>query len=286
MKQFCFNDLYTQYKKGEIGRGEFEGLIFKNIIADHRGFNFKRWESEERDDFVSWLYPRIHGAIDSYRNTGASFKAYIHSIIRLSAKEYRTRKTDKSITEYTTWTVRACEQYAQEEKQEYTTYCDKTQTAIELTSRVKNPRQLLILTLKCYCYVSDDFLDRIAARIGIAKEELREMISKLHSMRIRHDEKIRNMRERIHCQFYRCVVYEKKLSFMEDNSAAAKKMKQRLDKARRRLESMRKRLAGISSNATNSQIAKVMGLSKGAVDASLYNLKAKWNIKPDKSILN
>ena len=288
MNQFCFNDLYSKYKKEEIGRKEFEGLIFENITKDHRRFYFKHLDAEERNDFVSWLYPRIHSAIDSYKNTGASFEAYMNSMVWMSAKEYRTRKIDHSIAEYTTWAVRASEQYAQEEESEYTTEGGQTQTAIESTSRAKNPKQLLILTLKCYCHVSDDFLGRIAARIGIAKGKLKEMTARLQSIRAKRDEEIRSKRERVHCQFYRCMVYEKKLSLLTaaDNKIAAVKMEQRLEKARRRLEAMRKRLAGISSNATNSQIATVTGLSKGTIDASLYNLKTKWINGADKSILN
>ena len=288
MNQFCFNELYSRYKKGEIGRKEFEVLIFKNIITNHRRFSLKNWDTEECNDFVSWLYPRIHGAIDSYKNTGASFEAYMCSVICMSAKEYRKRKADNSIAEYTTWAVRTSERYVHEEEQEYTTDGGNVQTAIELTSRARNPKQLLILTLKCYCHVSEDFLDRIAARIGIAKEELREMTARLQSIRAKRDEKIRSMRERVHCQFYRCMVYEKKLELLTtaDNKIAALKMKERLEKARRRLEAMRRRLAGISSNATNNQIAEVTGLSKGTVDSSLYNLKMKRINGADKSILN
>lgn len=286
MNQLCFNALHSQYKKGEIGRQDLEGVIFQQVITDHRRFPFRYFGCEERNDFVSWLYPRIHNAIDSYRDTGASFEAYVSSIIRTSAKEYRIRKIDKSIAEYTTWALRACEQYTSQEEPEYATGGNKPQAEVKLASKAKNPRQILILTLKCYRYVSDDFLDRIAIRIGIAKEELKKMTGKMHSIRAMRDEEARNMQERIYCQFYRCMVYEKKLSLIGDNKIAALKMQKRLEKARCRLEAMRKRLAGISPSASNSQIARVIGLSKGAVDASLHSLKTKWNAGQGNAILN
>jgi DNA-directed RNA polymerase specialized sigma24 family protein len=50
-----------------------------------------------------------------------------------------------------------------------------------------------------------------------------------------------------------------------------------LEKARRRLAAMRKRLAAIRMEATNNQVAEIMGLSKGTVDASLHNVKRKYN---------
>ena len=65
MQQLSLNSLYNQYVKGVIGRREFEGLIYKTIIRDQQRYNLNRWKQEESDDFVSWLYPRIHSAIDS-----------------------------------------------------------------------------------------------------------------------------------------------------------------------------------------------------------------------------
>ena len=144
----------------------------------------------------------------------------------------------------------------------------------------------MILILKCYCHVSEDFLDRVALRIGIDREELKNLVEKLRKLRIKRDDELRNMRERIYCQFYRCIIYEKRLAAMPENSAAAYKMANRLKKARQRLETMRRRYAAIRPDATNRQVAEVLGISKGSVDASLYSLKLMWNKNPYKLILN
>jgi FixJ family two-component response regulator len=63
-------------------------------------------------------------------------------------------------------------------------------------------------------------------------------------------------------------------------------MKLRLEKARLRLEKMRKRLSKIRTDATNKQVAEVIGIKKGTVDASLYKLKAKLVSVAGKSHLN
>jgi len=292
MQQLSLNNLYSQYADGVISRKEFEGMIYKTIIRDQRRYSLNRWKQEESDDFASWLYPRIHSAIDSYHDKGSSFEAYMNSIIRLSAKEYRRDTADDSITEYAAWAARVSDQYARQEEPDYTEERNripesaKQQTTTAGAEKIKNHRQLLILILKCYYYVSDDFLDRIAPMAGLSKEKLKEMTDKLRIARARREEELRNMRECVYSQFYRCIVYEKKLSLLPENSIAASKMKLRLEKARRRLESMRKRLAKIRTDATNRQVAKVIGVSKGAVDASLHNLRTRWNIKADKSLLN
>ena len=290
--QHSLNELYSQYLTGIIERSDLEGLIYQYFANNQENLNFKHWSQDEYDDYVSWLYPRIKGAVDSYREAGASFEVYMMTVMRLASKEYRMRITTKSITEYAAWSVNVRDLYAHEEAPAYLQdTSDKTQTVISRIEsfsgrRRNNPRQLLILILKCYYYVSDDFLDRIAPIVGIDKEKLREMLDRIRTIRTQRDNEIYLMRERIYSQFYRCIVYEKKLSYYQQNSTAAVKMKNRLEKARQRLEKMRKRMAGIRTDATNRQVAEVIGISKGAVDSSLYTLKTKWNILADKSLLN
>ncbi|MDR0486747.1 MAG: hypothetical protein LBG91_00720 [Treponema sp.] len=292
--QQSINDLYTQFVNGVIERTEFEGLVFQKLVKNQTKYNFGHWNRDEYEDFISWFYPRLHNVIDTYRETGASFEVYIGSVIRLSAREYRMRVTNNNITEYAAWSVRVPELYAHEEPPAYMRDDEANEEAEIAASQIavihnkgrKNPRQILALILKCYYYVSDDFLDKIAPIAGIDRENLKQMIDKLRTVRLRRDNEIFSMRERIYCQFYRCIIYEKRLSLMPENSPAAVKMKLRLEKARRRLETMRKRLSGIRSDPTNRQVAEVIGISKGAVDASLYSLKARWTDRTDKPVLN
>jgi FixJ family two-component response regulator len=94
------------------------------------------------------------------------------------------------------------------------------------------------------------------------------------------------MKERIYCQYYRCIVYEKRLLLIQENNAAYEKLKLRLEKAKQRLEKMRKRITLIRTEATNKQVAEVIGIKKGTVDASLHKLKARLNNLSEKSQLN
>jgi hypothetical protein len=282
------NNLFSLYTEGSITRADFEGEVYQYLAKNQDKTSFCHWKRYEYEDFLSWFYQRLHKAIDSYRDTGSSFEAFIGTVMRMAAKEYRLRVITKSVTEYSAWSVHVPELYVHEETQTYS-YEKKdkpiSQIIIEYNGR-KNPKQLLALILKCYYHVSDDFIDRIADHIGIDKKSLKEMIEKLRSMRQKRDDEIYLMRERIYCQYYRCIVYEKRLSYIPENTNAYNKMKLRLEKARNRLENMRKRMAGTRTEATNKEVAEVIGVSKGSIDASLYNLKVKWEILSDKSLLN
>jgi hypothetical protein len=206
----------------------------------------------------------------------------------VSSREYRVRKTTKNFIEYSAWGAQINDLYAHEESPSY--FSEKKDDVfpelIAIQGKRKDTRRILALVLKCYYYVSDDLLDKIASKIKIDKDELGKMIESMKKIRQKKDDAIYLMKERIYGQYYRCIVYEKRLSLVQENTGAYNKMKLRLEKARLRLEKMRKRLSKIRTDATNRQVAEIIGVKKGTVDASLYKLKEKLDGMADKSHLN
>jgi IS30 family transposase len=53
-------------------------------------------------------------------------------------------------------------------------------------------------------------------------------------------------------------------------------MARRLVKAKKRLESMRKRLAALKAEASNRQVAALLGVPKGTIDSNLYAIKTRY----------
>jgi hypothetical protein len=288
MEQYSLNELYLKYSTGIIDRAEFEGLIYMYFFLNREKTCLSYWKNEEYEDCISWFYPRMKKAIDTYKEIGSSFEAYMNKFLMVSSKEYRVRKTTKSFIEYSAWGAQVPDLYAREESPGY--FKEKKDDLLpELTilqNQRKNTRQILALVLKCYYYVSDDLLDKIASVIEMDKDELRKMIERMRKIRQKKDDEIYLMKERIYGQYYRCIVYEKRLSLMQENTASYDKLKLRRDKARLRLEKMRKRLSRIRTDATNKQVAEVIGIRKGTVDASLYKLKVKLDKMAEKSHLN
>jgi hypothetical protein len=290
MKQSVINKLYSNYSKGKINRGAFEGGIYDFFTFNKEKTCLCHWTLDEYEDYLSWFYPRLRKAVDAYIDIGSSFEAFLNKYILTSSKEYRTSITNKKLTEYSTWSARVPDMYVYENPPEYLHENADTQERItrlvtEQSGR-KNPRRLLALILKCYYYVSDDFADSIAQKIGVDKRELALMIKKMRGMRQKRDDKIYLMKERLYCQYYRCLVYEKKLELAKDNENFPVKLKLKAEKSRRRLENMRKRLLAIRVEATNRQVAEVIGVKKGTVDSSLYTLKNKWKKMSKNYMLN
>jgi biotin operon repressor len=292
------NELHHQYTGGSLGRKEFEGIIFKVILKNFQYFYFADWDKDEYVDYLCWLYPRLSNAIDNYREKGYSFSTHIIALVRYSVKEYRSRQADHYITEFAAWTIRATDMEVHNREPEYwvepapepviippglarrsaATSDRKAKAANTPPGKalVNNPRQILLLLLKSYYFVSDDFLERIAPVIGVKVEKIREMIEKLRDWRTRRDKAIWVLQERIICQFYRCIVIEKRLRAVDEETVRREKLAKSLKGARERLASMRKRLSGIRVDATNQQVADLLGITKGAVASNLYALRNRY----------
>jgi hypothetical protein len=261
-----------EYIQGLLNKKEFEGLIFRYCLDNSGRFCPSNWHIEEYTDYLCWLYPRISRSIDRYRETGSSFDAYIRSLVRWSVREYRSREADHNVTEKACWNARTIDLMVCSDEPEY---AEKAEI-LPAFKPVTNPRQVLVLLLKSYYFISDDFLARAAPAIGVEKEKLRQLIDELKKRRLGREEEIRNLRERIHCQFYRCIAMTRRVTAAPAGSAFQEKIRQRLVRAEGRLAAMRERLKSIRLEASNRQVAEVLGISKGTVDSNLYALKLKW----------
>jgi DNA-directed RNA polymerase specialized sigma24 family protein len=270
------NGLFADYSAGLLEKRKLEGEIFRVVKESMR--RLANWDRADNDEYLSWLYPRISHAIGAYHETGSSFETYIGSLVRMTAKEFRSRKARSYLAESAAWISVFPDMYTYETPPEYV--CEEA-----AVSQPVNPRQLLILILKCCCYVSDDFLEKAAPRLGILPEELNRMVSSLKKLREKREQFNAELQEKANYQFYRCMYYEKRLKVLPENGITACRIKDRLNRGRERLLNIRQRLAKRLPDPSNRQIAKLLGLSKGTVDSVLYRLKS-LSIKEDEIILN
>jgi hypothetical protein len=273
--------LYEEYLAGGIDRRELEEKMFISILENARNYHWFNGNEEESVDYLCWIYPRISRAIRHFKGSGSAFSTYIGALIRYSMKEYKAEELDHYITEYAAWTthnmdieVRSPEfsypgpdEEEEEEKPPWTGF-----------QALFKSRQILLLILKSYYFISEDFVERIAPYTGMKTETLKLMIEKLRSSRNQKEEEIRLLQERITSQFYRCIAWEKRLQIMLPESSRYRIVQNQLERARRRLEGMRRRFAKLRMDATHRQISEVTGISTGTVSSSLSNLRSQWGL--------
>lgn len=265
------NHLYKRYASGYLQKKDFEGLLFEYILKHYQRFRLFDWDKDKCAEYLGWCYPRLSRAIDAYKELGASFDAYILSTVYWSAREYRSQEKDHYLTEYACWEARAVETRGMtlgEREPEY----KETMPVLKLVS---NPQHILVLLLKSYFFISDDFISRIAPAIGIAPEKIWRMIDTLRKQRVEQDEEARDMQERIQCHYYRCLAFETKLRTLREGSARYERIQAQLKRGKARYERMQNRFASIKFDATNRQIADILGVPKGTVDSTIHGIRMK-----------
>jgi hypothetical protein len=99
------------------------------------------------------------------------------------------------------------------------------------------------------------------------------MIDELRKRRSEKEAEIMDLRERIHCQHYRCLAYEKRMLNTQPGTEHREKMRMRLERAKKRYKTMRKRLCGMRMSASNRMITEILGIPRGTVDSSLFTIK-------------
>jgi hypothetical protein len=274
------NSLYEEYQQGNLTKRDLEGKMFTIILENIQDFRLFNGDEEESTDYLCWLYPRLSRAVKNYQANGAVFSTYIGALIRYSLREYRSRRLDHCITEYAAWTAQAAEMEVRSLEAGYPEI-DGEETggpARTIPLSLLKSRQVLLLILKSYYFLSEDFIDRIAPYTGLGTEKLRELIEKLRIRRSRREEAFLLARERIATQFYRCITWEKRLKAVMPGSVYYETIQNKLERARNRLARMRKRFASFKIDATHQQIAELLGISPGTVSSSLYMLRSHWGM--------
>jgi hypothetical protein len=140
--------------------------------------------------------------------------------------------------------------------------------------QVQNPQQTLILLLKSYYFLSEDYINRAAPALGLERNHLMYLVDELRGLREEQEDAIRALQKRVQVQFYRSISFEYKLRALDENTACYQQMLRRLERSKGRLKSLRKRLKNTRIGASNRQIATVLGLPKGTVDSNLFAVKS------------
>ena len=271
------SELRSEYIKGSFDRKIFEGLIFQYLIDNAKKYNLFSGHPDRWFDFIGWLYPRLSRAVDYYRENCSSFDSYINSIIHWSGKEYKAIEEQRRITEYICWRSKTMETRSSEPL--YTEDINPENKKMLLFSlEYFSSRQILIIFLKAYYFIDEYYLTIVAKAIKIDKEHLRSMLDRVREIRLQRDIKINTLRENIYSQYHRCLAFQSRLYESCPGTAKHYKLKNYLERARRRYELMKDRFGNIRFEATNRQISEVLNIPKGTVDSALYNAKKKWEM--------
>jgi hypothetical protein len=176
----------------------------------------------------------------------------------------------------------AGESYTAETESDYEDYSPEKCLANAFNNQntkyaIPNPRQILILTLKAYYFLQPDFIQKIAPYIGMDFDKINSLIDAIKIKRENKEKELHNMRERLYSQYYRCLSFENRLKDSFPGTMRRTKLTTTLDRAKTRLSKIRKRLSIVRLDASNKEVAEVLGITKGAVDSTLHILRKHYS---------
>jgi hypothetical protein len=265
---------YRQYADEKLSKREFEANIFKHVLASSNGCYGLFFKNQgDRIDFLCWFYPILRRTIERYDGKIAPFGAYIATTLRYSFRYYNRRKRKRAASEIDCWNASNDDLFVCEPE-----ITDESDEDMPGSYNLNSPKQVLLVLLKSYYYVSDSLIDKASASIGMSPEVLGKMVDKLRCSQIKKIERLQKLTGTAHCLYYRCLGYERRLSEKGENTYLNRMISQRLDRSRKRLANIRKRLKSMRIEATNNELSEVMGLPKGTIDSRIATIKSKQTI--------
>ncbi|MDR0663733.1 MAG: hypothetical protein LBF80_06635 [Spirochaetaceae bacterium] len=262
---------YRRYKAKEIGARELEAYMFKHFLDSFDckyGLYFA--SKDDRTDFLCWFYPVMRRAIDRYDEGVSSFDAYVATTLRFAYKSYRQKKKNHADAENS---------YRETLDRELMLYDPGPayEDTVELPSNyhATEPNYILLVLLKSYYYVSEELLYKAAPAVGIGYEILCNMVDTLHCLQFKKIEKLRRLIRYSHSLHYRCINYERQLAEKKESWPLYGQVSRRLEQGRRRLINLREQLKFTHIEATNNNLARVLGIPKGTIDSRWAQIKNK-----------
>ena len=263
--------LLQRYKEGHWERRALEQQLIIHLMNHPHRFNLRHLNPDDRMDFLCFYFPRLRKAIDNYKVTGHSFDAYIHRSIQFALRDYKHEETIQHEEEAQIWhfTDDLCqpiqkEQFVQDYDQPYSE---------DAPVRIRNPKQILLLTLKAYRYISPDFSNKVANAIGLEPKTIEGWIREIRMKRLADDMEIEKLQAAT-C-YIKKLRFEQQLLSIDSDSMSRTRLEWQAAKNIQHLEKLNRKLRKIKKTASNQLIADVLGMPKGTVDANLHALKQK-----------
>jgi hypothetical protein len=270
MEQDCqMTRFYRRYKQKQIDENGLVVRIFNYVLGSRNedyGLFFRN--DDDRADFMCWLYPRLLSSIRNYRNSGSTFGAYIATTLRYSCREYNLQNDQTNLANSVYYNESAHESEVCEPEEVY-------ESEESFKPGILTPAQILLVVLKSYYFVTDALIAKAAPVIGIDTDVLTDMIDALHKLRSQKEAKAEKLTVNIQRLYYRRLMHEKRMEIKSEDKTAYAAISMRVEQIRRRMDRMRKRLKAMRLEATNKEVAEVLGIPKGTVDSRVAVIKTR-----------
>jgi hypothetical protein len=139
----------------------------------------------------------------------------------------------------------------------------------------------MLLALKCADEVNDTFISHISGRLGVHSSIIFHLIEVLRTTMRGRTERIRFLTEKRRESYFLLHYFMDMRKGCREKFRAAE-LDKKIRRERRHIDCARKILAITPRGATNSDIARILGLPKGTIDSKYFYLQKNEKLKKKK----
>jgi len=235
------------------------------------------WDEDACGDFYVFIHPRIIRLLRRFRDQGKPFESYLWAVLNWQLRNFaRDRHRDERKWQVS-MRVDPGALVTLEEPGADTDDLDALAASAGLASCLRSPadrRNFLFLVLKFSRQLDPDRAPALARLAGVPESHLLELAASLQDQRAgreKRQELFRGRRNKCHAAIR---LLETELQAEVDPQKAAA-LREKLQKARRRMRMAMEHLSRVALSPTNREIGRVLGVPKGTVDSGLFWLKKK-----------
>lgn len=268
-------DRVLEYQRTGEGREELVREI------SEKAYRFPRhsmgWDEDACGDFLLFVYPRLAGLLDRFRDLGSPFEPYLASVLAWNLKSFARRKAEERAYRGADLRIAAAAEAEEapepEEPRGFLLDCGTVRQVLERQPENAR-RQFLFLLLKNIRSLDPAELRVLAGAAGMGTEALSTVLSRLEDCLIRREARLSMLRARRNGAFSRARLLEARLA-SEPDGDRREELRIRLEAARRRMRNAMDRMARAGTAPSNREIAAALGVPKGTVDSGLYWVKRR-----------
>jgi hypothetical protein len=246
-------------------------------------FGYTALDEDSRSDFLLHLHQWMPKLISSYDSSRSSFKTYLSTMVRLSARGWIRRVAKRRVAEET---LAYC--YYEEHGEMLLSaepgaeYAFHQEYPLPAKPRIADPKLrelLLFLTLKCAFDLTDWHIDRVAQMIGMAPEKLLHHVESVKNLMYNRAEAKKEHEEKHNRTFFLTTRYGKELEKLDTDTCQYGSIQQK--------HAFQRNLLNLKNHAwrkqfkitpTNTSIAAVLGVKPRKVHRILFNATHKQSI--------
>jgi hypothetical protein len=232
---------------------------------------------EDCADFLLSFYPRISRILQSYKTRGVKFEAYLQSCFLWHMKSYLTGKSLKKRREKIIYRE-SCENRSHSILNWEVREQDPGPLLLRPRARRKNGKEvkqtlkIILLALKCADEINDEFINKIALRLGTHSAVVFHLVEALRTTMSGRTERIKYLTQRRRESYFRLRYFMEAREVCRDRFEAAK-LDKKIEREKKRFEAALKTLSITPRGPSHGDIARVLGIPKGTIDSGFFYIR-------------